>query len=50
VLNYLITLLSCLGYVELNGQMSVRDKMERMRKIQHQSLPGWKDENYKKKF
>jgi len=49
VLNYLITLLSCLGYVALNGQMSVRDKMERMRKIQHQSLPGWKDENYKKK-
>jgi len=44
-----LLLLSCLGYVALNGQMSVRDKMERMRKIQHQSLPGWKDENYKKK-
>jgi hypothetical protein len=41
VLSYLITLLSYLGYVALNGQMSVRDKMERMRKIQHQSLPGW---------
>jgi predicted DNA-binding transcriptional regulator YafY len=29
--------------------MIVRDKMERMRKIQHQSLPGWNEGNYKKK-
>jgi len=29
--------------------MSVRDKIERMRKIQHQSLPGWNEGNYKKK-
>jgi hypothetical protein len=28
--------------------MSVREKMERMRKIQHQSLPGWNEGNYKK--
>lgn len=49
MLSCLITLLSCLGYVALNGQMSVRDKMERIRKIQHQSLPGWNEGNYKKK-
>lgn len=41
VLSYLITLLSCLGYVALKGQMSVRDKMER--------TPGWNEGNYKKK-
>jgi hypothetical protein len=51
VLSYLITLLSYLGYIVLNGQMSVRDKMERMRKIliQHQSFHGWNEGNYKKK-
>jgi len=49
VLSYLITLLSYLVYIALNGQMSVREKMERMRKIQHQSLPGWNEGNYKKK-
>jgi len=49
VLSYLITLLSSLGYIALNGQMSVRDKMERMRKTQHQSLPEWNEGNYKKK-
>jgi hypothetical protein len=45
----LITLLSSLGYVALNGQMNLRDKMERMRMIQRQSLPGWKEGNHKKK-
>jgi len=49
VLSYLITLLSSLGYMALNGQMSVTDKMERMRKTQHQSLPEWNEGNYKKK-
>jgi hypothetical protein len=45
VLSYLITLLSYLGSAALNGQISVRDKMERMRKIQYQSLPGWNEGN-----
>ena len=49
VLSYLVTLLSCLGYIALNGHVSVRDKMERMRKIQHESLPGRNEGNYKKK-
>jgi hypothetical protein len=29
--------------------MNVRDKMERIRKIQHQCLPGWTEGNHKQK-